>query len=112
MTNLCLPILIILGTRRSESELRTYRGRGGVAPDARVLTEETLGASIDQPYIKLWRASSSNYLERVRPDYIVTYNSTTQAPPKSKALDDLLNKSQVIATFSGFKETYKVYKVG
>jgi hypothetical protein len=80
-----------------------------VSPDAVVLTEETIGVSIEQPYYTFDNIRETSGLTRTRPDYIVAYDSATQKLPESGSLQTLLAQGSIIAEFSGFKERISIY---
>ena len=75
-------------------------------PDALVLTEESVGSIIGQPYCKLTKVSAC--AEQAR--YLMIYRSLTQAPPAIAQLDGLLRYATPLRTFSGFKERITVYR--
>jgi 4-amino-4-deoxy-L-arabinose transferase-like glycosyltransferase len=92
--------------------LQTYRYAAANLPaNAKVLTEESIGVGIRQPYYRFDRHSSAAALEQLQPDYIIVYYSTTQRPPDTLAFQELLAKSQELTRISGFKEDIRVYKV-
>jgi 4-amino-4-deoxy-L-arabinose transferase-like glycosyltransferase len=92
--------------------LETYRFVGANVPaNARVLTEETIGAGIRQPYYKLDRHKTADELAKIKPDYIILYYSTTQKPPDSQALEKLVKEGQWLTEIRGFKERIVVYRV-
>jgi 4-amino-4-deoxy-L-arabinose transferase-like glycosyltransferase len=92
--------------------LETYRFVSANVPaNARVLTEETIGAGIRQPYYKLDRHKMADELEKIKPDYIILYYSTTQKPPDSEALEKLVKEGQALTEIRGFKERIIVYRV-
>jgi hypothetical protein len=86
------------------ADVRAYM-RAEVDPGALVLTEESIGSLIEQPYCKLV------YAARCRDaDFVVTYTSYTQRLPESAALDELMRTARLVASFDGFKETIHVYR--
>jgi 4-amino-4-deoxy-L-arabinose transferase-like glycosyltransferase len=82
-----------------------------VPPDAVVLTEQTIGVSITQPYYTFDDIRDEDALAGITPDYIVVYDSATQKLPDSGSLQTLLAHASIIAEFSGFKERIVVYTV-
>jgi 4-amino-4-deoxy-L-arabinose transferase-like glycosyltransferase len=89
------------------AEVRDYAAQAMPA-DSLVLTEETIGAIVPQPYCKFYKVG----LCADRADYVVTYTSRTQAPPDDPRLKSLIARSKPIKTFKGFKETITVYETG
>jgi 4-amino-4-deoxy-L-arabinose transferase-like glycosyltransferase len=75
-------------------------------PHALVLTEESVGSIIGQPYCKLTKVSAC--ADRAR--YLMIYRSLTQAPPAISQLDGLLRYATPLRTFTGFKERITVYR--
>lgn len=76
--------------------------------DTTVLTEETVGTIIRQPYCKFFRAGPC----RRRTEYIMVYRSRTHAPPDEPALHAMLSRARPVRSFSGFKEAITVYRTG
>ncbi|HSX00954.1 MAG TPA: glycosyltransferase family 39 protein, partial [Candidatus Saccharimonas sp.] len=79
-------------------------------PDAKVITEEFIGNQIGQPYCKITHAQECEQAAG-RPDFIITYETTTEKLPTSQALTRLLGYGTVVAEFTGFKETIRIYKI-
>lgn len=79
-------------------------------PDDRVIADEFIGLSINQPYCKVTHVKLCEDLGG-RPAYIIAYTTTTQKLPVSEALDRLIADSDPVATFTGFKEKIIIYKV-
>jgi 4-amino-4-deoxy-L-arabinose transferase-like glycosyltransferase len=75
-------------------------------PDALVLTEESVGSIIRQPYCKFTKAGEC----LARAQYIVVYRSRTQAPPSTPLLDDFIRYARPMRTFTGFKEQITLYQ--
>jgi hypothetical protein len=73
---------------------------------ALVLTEESVGSIIDQPYCKLTKAGAC----AAQVKYLIIYRSLTQAPPSTPLLDNMIRYAQPLRTFSGFKEHITVYR--
>ncbi|MEK7168532.1 MAG: glycosyltransferase family 39 protein [Patescibacteria group bacterium] len=82
-----------------------------ISKDATILTEESIGAGIDQIYYKLDLHNSREEIEKIKPDYIITYISSTQKIPKSDYLNLLISKSTLDKKIIGFKETITIYKI-
>jgi 4-amino-4-deoxy-L-arabinose transferase-like glycosyltransferase len=76
-------------------------------PDALVLTEESVGSIIRQPYCKLVRAGSCSRVAQ----YLIIYRSATQSPPDNPALRRLLRTATPLKAFTGFKERITIYRV-
>jgi hypothetical protein len=94
--------------RRDDNALAAVRDYAAkrLPADALVMTEESVGSIIRQPYCKLVKAS----LCAPRADYLITYTRRTQSPPESRTLDALLRYAEPVAGFHGFKETITVLK--
>jgi hypothetical protein len=86
------------------AQVRDYTARN-LPPDALILTEETVGAIVPQPYCKFHRVG----LCASRADYVIVYTSLTQAPPDDPRLARLIAASRPLRSFQGFKETITVY---
>jgi hypothetical protein len=74
-------------------------------PRAVILTEETIGTIIKQPYCKMFR------VQTCPASYIITYTSHTQQPPDIPLLHRLIAEGTKLAVFQGFKEQITVYRV-
>lgn len=74
--------------------------------DAKVMTEESVGYTIQQPYCKIWRAAGC-----VGSEYIITYESHTQQIPDNPALRRLIASGIVVFKTSGYKETITVIRL-
>lgn len=74
--------------------------------DALVLTEESVGSIIDQPYCKLTKAGAC----KAQVKYLIIYRSLTQAPPSTPLLDGMIRYARPLREFSGFKEHITVYR--
>ncbi|HET6508480.1 MAG TPA: glycosyltransferase family 39 protein [Baekduia sp.] len=74
--------------------------------DALVLTEESVGSIVGQPYCKLTKAGAC----KAQVKYLIIYRSLTQAPPSTPSLDGMLRYARPLRTFSGFKEHITVYR--
>lgn len=83
-----------------------------LAPGDRVITEESVGTIIEQPYCKMWRAAECSDTKNPKggANYLITYTSTTQHPPDTPAINAMLDTWVKQAEFHGFKETITVYK--
>jgi hypothetical protein len=82
--------------------------------NAAVITEETIGTLIRQPYFKIGRFQRHLYngdFRKHRPSLLVTYESITQKIPDNPELALLIDKSTVIQEFSDFKCRLKVYRI-
>jgi 4-amino-4-deoxy-L-arabinose transferase-like glycosyltransferase len=91
--------------------LATYNYVNNAVPDdAVVLTEESIGVGIRQKYFKLDLHNTAEEINKIKPNYVIIYLSTTQKPPKSMALDKLIQDSKLIDENIGFKEKVFVYK--
>lgn len=78
--------------------------------DALLVTEESIHASMIQPYYKLDSLTYKD-LSGIRPTYIILYVSTTLKPPKSTLLDEWMSQSILITHFDGFKEKILIYRI-
>lgn len=74
--------------------------------DAKVITEESVGATIKQPYCKMWRAATC-----YGASYIITYTSHTQKLPDDPGLKDLIATGVPVHKATGFKETITVIRL-
>jgi 4-amino-4-deoxy-L-arabinose transferase-like glycosyltransferase len=74
-------------------------------PGALVVTEESVGTIIRQPYCKFSQIGVC--YDRI--GYLIVYRSRTQAPPDNPLLNGLLRVALPLATFEGFKERITVY---
>lgn len=79
--------------------------------DARVLTEECIGARLKQDYYNIHVHQSEDSLNYIKPTHVITYSSTTVKPPIGPDLEEMLHYSTLEAEFSGFKEEIKVYQI-
>ncbi|WP_188316823.1 ArnT family glycosyltransferase [Solihabitans fulvus] len=73
---------------------------------AEIITEESVGAAIRQPYCKMYRAGQCTGAE-----YLITYESHTQHLPDDASLGRIIAAADRIAEFSGFKEHITVYRI-
>lgn len=76
-------------------------------PNAVVVTEESVGTIIPQPYCKLHRAGECRQVAQ----YLIIYTSITQSPPDTPAIEEMMQSGQQVAKFSGFKEDITVYRL-
>lgn len=92
---------------RHDNALAAVTGYMGHAapPGALVVTEESVGTIIPQPYCKFSQIGLC--YDRMR--YLIVYRSRTQAPPDNALLNSLLWVARPLATFAGFKERITVY---
>ncbi len=74
--------------------------------DALVITEESVGAVIPQPYCKIAHPGTCK-----NASYIITYTSFTQQPPNTPTVNQLLATATPIAQFVGFKEHITIYRL-
>lgn len=81
--------------------------RANLPSNAKVLTEESIGSAIQQPYCKFGHAHNC----ATTVEYIITYNTHTQQPPDTPTVNNLLKQSTQLARFTGFKEDIKVYRI-
>lgn len=97
--------------RQSDNALLTIYNFANTLPnDSIVLTEESIGVGIKQKYYKLDLHNSASEINKIKPNYVIIYLSTTQKPPKSKALEELIQNSSLIKEFDGFKEKIMIYQ--
>lgn len=75
-------------------------------PHALVLTEESVGTMIRQPYCKFYRTVFC----LTRTGYVIVYLSLTQAPPSDRRLSALVAASRPIARFEGWRELILVFR--
>jgi 4-amino-4-deoxy-L-arabinose transferase-like glycosyltransferase len=74
--------------------------------DAKVITEESVGSTIVQPYCKMWRGA--NCLDA---KYIITYTTHTQQVPNNEGLQRLIASATQIHEITGFKEDITIYRL-
>ena len=77
-----------------------------VPEDSIVVTEESIGAVIEQPYCKIAHAGACHGAT-----YIVTYNSHTQQPPRLRSVNEMLATATKLKTFRGFKEDITILRL-
>jgi 4-amino-4-deoxy-L-arabinose transferase-like glycosyltransferase len=77
-----------------------------LSPDALVLTEESVGSIIHQPYCKFTKVGDCY----AHAEYVITYRSATQRPPSSPILDQVLRYATPLAAFKGFKEHITAFR--
>lgn len=82
-----------------------------ISSSAVILTEDSIGVGIKQAYYKLDLHNSQEELTKINPDYVITYLSATQRPPKSESLDNLIRNAELVTSYKGFKENILVYKI-
>jgi 4-amino-4-deoxy-L-arabinose transferase-like glycosyltransferase len=83
-------------------------------PDATVLTEESICALIAQPCYPFGHYQSEGQIATIPggdPDYVVVYTTTTQKPPQTEAVLELIAEGRVIYSISGWKETLTIVQV-
>jgi 4-amino-4-deoxy-L-arabinose transferase-like glycosyltransferase len=75
-------------------------------PHSLVITEESIGDVIPQPYCKLYHVR----LCQSRARYVIIYRSFTEEPPKQPGLERIVDESTMLTRFSDFKATITVYE--
>lgn len=92
---------------RADNALAAVRdyAREEIPREALILTEETVGMIVPQPYCKLVEADRCQQAA-----FVILYTSHTQRPPREPALAAILREARLEATFRGFKETIRVYR--
>jgi 4-amino-4-deoxy-L-arabinose transferase-like glycosyltransferase len=74
--------------------------------NAEIITEESVGAVISQPYCKIAHAGACHGAT-----YIITYNSHTQQPPRNHTVNEMLATARKLKTFTGFKEDITILEL-
>ncbi|MFZ1301183.1 MAG: glycosyltransferase family 39 protein [Candidatus Microsaccharimonas sp.] len=74
--------------------------------DATVISEESVGLAIQQPYCKIAFARNCPDVE-----YIITYTSATQKVPDTRSVEVMLENATLLQSFSGFKEEIRIYRI-
>jgi 4-amino-4-deoxy-L-arabinose transferase-like glycosyltransferase len=74
--------------------------------NAEIITEESVGAVISQPYCKIAHSGACHGAT-----YIITYNSHTQQPPRDHTTNELLATATKLKTFKGFKEDITILRL-
>ena len=74
--------------------------------EAQVVTEESIGSVITQPYCKIAHAGACHGAT-----YMITYNSHTQQPPRTHTVNELLASATKLKTFRGFKEDITILRL-
>ncbi len=75
--------------------------------DAKVITEESVGSTIGQPYCKIWKGDGC-----VGAEYVIVYTSHTQKIPDNPGLRRLIaSAGSPVFTTRGYKEMITVYKL-
>jgi 4-amino-4-deoxy-L-arabinose transferase-like glycosyltransferase len=93
--------------QRDDDALGATRAFAQTLPaDATFLTEESIGTIVPQRYCKLYEAGACV----AAVDYVATYRSQTQRPPRNASLARLLRYSRPLARFDGFKEHVTIYR--
>ena len=82
--------------RNDNALLATYNFVNTLPESSTILTEECIGVGIKQKYYKLDLHNSAEEINKIKPNYVIIYLSTTQKPPKSKALEELIQNSLLI----------------
>lgn len=75
--------------------------------DATVITEESIGTLIPQPYCKMWRTVWCDE----EASYVITYESHTQKLPGNRRLHQLIHSGKALETFEGFSREITVYRI-
>ncbi|HSE61245.1 MAG TPA: glycosyltransferase family 39 protein [Candidatus Saccharimonadales bacterium] len=111
-------VLMLAGLGASAQRMYGYRDRAlqdvatwtaqpaNMPTDAIVITEESVGTTIKQPYCKLWRGDTC-----AGATHIITYTSHTQKPSTENRLMDLVATATEVYRASGYKETLVVYRL-
>ncbi len=82
--------------------------------DVTVLSEESICALIDQPCYPFGHYQTAGQIASIpggKPQYVVVYTTTTQKPPQTEAVLELISEGQVIYSISGWKETLTIIQV-
>lgn len=87
-----------------------FQDKANARPGDRAVADEFIGNQIPQPYCGIKHVTSCVSRGGI-PDFVIEYTTTTQKLPQDPELDALLNRSTVVATFTGFKETIKIRRV-
>jgi 4-amino-4-deoxy-L-arabinose transferase-like glycosyltransferase len=91
---------------KTQEYITTY-----IEPTAIVLTEEPICVLIPNPCFRFGVTSSESRVKRANPEYIVTYTSTTQGPPQTNAILDLIQNGLSVFSTKGWKENIAVLQV-
>lgn len=78
-------------------------------PDnAKIMTEESIGSALNtKEYCKLGHANRCAGAS----DYVITYDSHTQSPPDTPAVNNALKGAKELKNFKGFKENITVWEI-
>ncbi len=101
--------LVIQVTNNALLETYDYAAQS-IPGDARVLTEECIGVQLKQTYYNIQIHWDIEDLQRINPNWVILYYSTTAHPPEG-GLDELLRRSTFVTGFTSFKDVIKVYRV-
>lgn len=76
--------------------------------NARIMTEESIGSALNvKEYCKLGHANRC----AEKSSYVITYDSHTQSPPDTPAVNNALHNAKKLASFKGFKEDLTVWEI-
>jgi 4-amino-4-deoxy-L-arabinose transferase-like glycosyltransferase len=79
-----------------------------VNQDAVILSEEPVCALVPNPCFRFGVNTSPTRVAAVNPTYVVSYTSTTQRPPQTPAILELLTRGQPMFATRGWKEDITV----
>lgn len=79
--------------------------------DAILLSEETVCSMAQQECYKFGNYQSQANLDRIQPDYVIVYTTTTHAPPDTEALNALIDSGTEIYSVQGWKETIRILAI-
>lgn len=80
--------------------------RNHLPANAEIITEESVGAVIEQPYCKIAHAGKCHGAT-----FMITYNSHTQQPPRTHTVNEILATAEKLKTFKGFKEDITILRL-
>ncbi|MBX3083301.1 MAG: glycosyltransferase family 39 protein [Anaerolineae bacterium] len=78
---------------------------------ATVLSEEPICVLIPNPCFRFGVNSTEARVRRANPQYVVTYTSTTQGPPQTSAIQNLINRGASVYAIKGWKENIVVLQI-
>jgi hypothetical protein len=91
---------------RTQQYITTY-----IDSTATVLTEEPICVLIPNPCFRFGVTTSEARVRRANPQYVVTYTSTTQGPPQTNAILDLIDSGASVFAIKGWKENIVVLQL-
>ena len=91
---------------RTQQYIITY-----IPSSATVLSEEPICVLIPNPCYRFGVTTSEARVQRANPQYVITYNSTTQGPPQTNAILELINRGLSIYATKGWKENIVVLQI-